>query len=504
MRNGRGITPRPFFIQPSELVAKANRMNRYPAFRQTDVLVRLPLAASTAQLLAAAWIAPSAEIRPRLIERLKYDATLAYWAHRAANCDTALGTRVNADPLSDWLIEEAATLFLAEETGGSVAGPAGEVLAQLARQSAARAQFAMHCGAEADRARLRHFALLSNSHEWFALVTESGSAVNGSQTVSASPNGSIAGAPLRVPTELKDQLTRCIAKFDELAEADWPADVRQAADRAAGLWTDSSEIGFPLALLAQKLHRGKHLEGQFGEALQAQKLESMAELAAGAGHEINNPLAVISGRAQLLLAGETDPERQHDLAVIHAQARRVHEMIADLMLFARPPLPHPTPVDLIELAKQVVREVGKSRLSQPTTRIRIRFAAEEPRLEVLADAAQLGVALRALLQNAVEAIGDAGDIEIKIESSGDTKAPGARAVIRDSGPGIAEAVRAHLFDPFFSGRTAGRGLGMGLAKAWRIVTNHNGTLEVTNPPGGGAEFVLTLPCAVSASGAAVA
>ena len=69
----------------------------------------------------------------------------------------------------------------------------------------------------------------------------------------------------------------------------------------------------------------------------SRKLAALAEFAAGAGHEINNPLTVISGRAQLLLRGETDPQRRRDLAVIHVQAMRITEMIADLRLFATPP-----------------------------------------------------------------------------------------------------------------------------------------------------------------------
>ncbi len=77
----------------------------------------------------------------------------------------------------------------------------------------------------------------------------------------------------------------------------------------------------------------------FDAALEAEKLEALAEFAAGAGHEINNPLTVISGRAQLLLRDEKDPERRRTLALIRAQAVRVNEMIADMRLFARPPEP---------------------------------------------------------------------------------------------------------------------------------------------------------------------
>src|SRR5258708_12572049 len=71
------------------------------------------------------------------------------------------------------------------------------------------------------------------------------------------------------------------------------------------------------------------------------KLRALAEFAAGAGHEINNPVATIVGYAQQLLAGETDPDRRHALATIGAQAYRIRDMIGDIMLFARPPGPNP-------------------------------------------------------------------------------------------------------------------------------------------------------------------
>ncbi|PWG73888.1 hypothetical protein DF186_20725, partial [Enterococcus hirae] len=71
------------------------------------------------------------------------------------------------------------------------------------------------------------------------------------------------------------------------------------------------------------------------------KLEAMAEFAAGAGHEINNPVATIVGRVQMLLKTEMDPERRQSLATIGGQAYRVRDMIGDAMLFARPPAPRP-------------------------------------------------------------------------------------------------------------------------------------------------------------------
>ncbi len=147
------------------------------------------------------------------------------------------------------------------------------------------------------------------------------------------------------------------------------------------------------------------LETRFAQTLTTEKLASLAEFAAGAGHEMNNPLAVIAGRAQMLLRDESHPERRRELAIIHAQALRVHEMIADLMLFARPPTPERRPCDLAKLIDQVRSELAPQATSQQT---RLTMQGHEQPCDVLADPVQLTVALRALVVNALEALHSTG------------------------------------------------------------------------------------------------
>src|SRR5882724_7142483 len=92
------------------------------------------------------------------------------------------------------------------------------------------------------------------------------------------------------------------------------------------------------------------------DRLELEKLEALKELAYGAGHEVNNPLANIAARAQTLLEDEHDPERRRKLVAIHRQAMRAHEMIADLMLFARPPQMNVAEFDLGAVVRRVVDE----------------------------------------------------------------------------------------------------------------------------------------------------
>ena len=250
---------------------------------------------------------------------------------------------------------------------------------------------------------------------------------------------------------------------------------------------------------ADDLVRLAEFEARFRQSLEAEKLEAMAEFAAGAGHEINNPLTVISGRAQLLLRDESDSERRHALALIVAQSMRVYEMIADMMLFARPPKPELRQVDLIELIDAVVADFSPRCACQETM---LRRTGEPGAVFIEADPVQITVAVRAMCQNSLESLQRGGHIEIAVETGADcpttpdvSSAAERREVriqIRDDGPGLKPEERRHIFDPFYSARQAGRGLGLGLSKAWRIVTNHGGRIDVESQPGCGATFSIVL------------
>ena len=227
-------------------------------------------------------------------------------------------------------------------------------------------------------------------------------------------------------------------------------------------------------------------EAAIAERLLNSKLESMAEFAAGAGHEINNPVATILGRANLLLAEETDLDRRASLATIGAQALRVRDMIGDAMLFARPPKPQRQNLDIETVLPEIV--------SPYESRFRAKhvgFTCETiPSLTISADRTQFAVAISALLQNALEATSSGNSVTLVTRSE---RPAFVRFEIVDSGTGLSETDRLHLFDPFYSGRQAGRGLGFGLSKAWRIVTQHGGRIVVVDVETGGCRFLIDWP-----------
>lgn len=204
----------------------------------------------------------------------------------------------------------------------------------------------------------------------------------------------------------------------------------------------------------------------------AAQLEALAEFAAGAGHEINNPLATIIGRAQLLLKDERDPQRRQMLLAIGAQAYRVRDMIGDAMLFGRPSAPELQPVDLARAVSDILSKQADDLASDRCT---VRMEIPDG-LILRADSTQLAIVLSELLRNSRQALQsvDGGEIRVRANSRNEF----AVFEIEDRGRGFSEIERHHAFDPFFSGRQAGRGLGFGLSKCWRIIQQHEGRIEI--------------------------
>ena len=255
---------------------------------------------------------------------------------------------------------------------------------------------------------------------------------------------------------------------------------------------DSIAVPVDLVQLARRVARMETMEADFDRQLEEEKLRALKELAQGAGHEINNPLANISLRAQSLLQSESDPERQLMLATINSQAFRANEMIADMMLFARPPRMDNRPVNVVTLVQQAVEDI-RDRAIQAGVAIRVDQGTGP--LMVDGDENHLVEAIKAVCVNSLEACAHGGLVELAIrEQSPDGQ--GQQGVVtievRDDGPGIPAEVRPHIFNPFYSGREAGRGLGFGLSKSWRIITQHGGRIEVERPEVG-ARLVISLP-----------
>lgn len=223
------------------------------------------------------------------------------------------------------------------------------------------------------------------------------------------------------------------------------------------------------------------------ERLRALKLEAMAEFAAGAAHEINNPLAVISGQAQYLLGHEAETARQQSLHKIITQVQRVHQLLTELMQFARPARPQPQWIEPSMLARETVLSLHEF-AQQRQVRIEGLDMPDLPTIHV--DPRQARTALECLVRNGIEAAGSGGWVRLGARATPDF----LEFLVEDSGQGPNPAHEPHLFDPFFSGRQAGRGRGLGLPTAWRLAQEQGGDVRHATAPGEPTRFVLSLPC----------
>ena len=240
--------------------------------------------------------------------------------------------------------------------------------------------------------------------------------------------------------------------------------------------------------------------------LQAQKMSALAELAAGAGHEINNPLAVISGQAQYITrqldqAASLVPEEPalaeylqtlqagiiRSLKTIVGQSQRIHQVLIDLMQFARPSPPRPQIVGIRELLRDLAQAM-QDLAHVKKVRLAVQDVPDTWRIRV--DSGQLTAALLCLLRNAVEAAPRKDGRDLRAEISGSET---LKLLVEDSGPGPTPEIQEHMFDPFYSGRSAGRGRGLGLPIAWRLAQQQGGEVYFDGHVQGITRFVLSLP-----------
>ena len=220
--------------------------------------------------------------------------------------------------------------------------------------------------------------------------------------------------------------------------------------------------------------------------LREAKLRSLAEFAAGAGHELNNPLAVIAGRAQLLLSRCQDPQVVRSLRIILGQAQRTHRMLRDLMFVARPPQPRPRACSPTDVLRACLEEYQAEREARG---IRLATELDDETTQAWVDPDQMHHLAGILLRNAIQASAAGALVRVKATNLSDC----FEWTFADEGRGVAPHEAEHLFDPFYCGRQAGRGLGLGLPRAARIVELAGGTIKWSSTPRQGSVFSVRIP-----------
>ena len=258
-----------------------------------------------------------------------------------------------------------------------------------------------------------------------------------------------------------------------------------------------SFIGLIRDLTDDKLAEERRLR-QATDMIAASRLATMGEMAAAIAHEINQPLAAIatyaSAAERLLNAG---PENTGDvkgaLASVKAQAHRAGEIIRKLRSFVKPEVASLEVKDLQSVIEDI-RSLAELDARANNIQLSIDVANNLP--EIIVDGVQIQQVILNLLRNGIDAMLDCDPDDRQLELHGYISSPDeVRVDVIDRGHGISQSVRDSLFNPFFTTKTSG--MGMGLAISQTIVKSHGGKLGFEDNPGGGTTFYVTLPTKVA-------
>lgn len=257
----------------------------------------------------------------------------------------------------------------------------------------------------------------------------------------------------------------------------WGAAVAGAAQQEATqrLGEELAEANRQLAAMQERLVR-------------TETMARLGELAAGAAHEMNNPLAIICGRAQLLAQSLPSESKGREAAgQIAEQAHRLSDLITELQRFADPPKPKRQPVQLAAMLHELVGRV-KAGLEEGQKDVHLSLQVDAAAPPVMIDRGQVTAAVAELLHNALQAGPKSVHITARIGPSADV----VTVQVCDDGCGMDPQVLAHAMDPFFSHKAAGRRMGMGLPRAQQIAKSHGGDVRLLSEPGRGTVATMTL------------
>jgi signal transduction histidine kinase len=222
------------------------------------------------------------------------------------------------------------------------------------------------------------------------------------------------------------------------------------------------------------------------QVLQAEKLATIGQMAAGIAHELNTPLTYIMGNLELLQAHGVSDRQKDMLASVGRGAERIKGLAQSLLAFSRPGQAEPTPLDVNDVIERSL-ELCHYQILKAGVQLEKELGRDLPTVNGVSN--QLEMALINLVVNAVQAMGKGGRLTI----SSRTVDGGVEVAVADTGPGIPEAIQATIFEPFFTTKPEGQGTGLGLSTVLMVVERHNGRIDFTTKAGAGTTFRIHLP-----------
>lgn len=224
------------------------------------------------------------------------------------------------------------------------------------------------------------------------------------------------------------------------------------------------------------------------ELIHSEKMSAIGQLVSGVAHELNNPMGIIMGYADLLEEAASNDKYATYAARIWEAAQRASGIVKNLLTLSRKQ-PHKT--ELVSL-NDVVRSVLEI-LAHPLKLSKIQglYELQSGLRDVIGDRQELQQVFLNLVTNAMQAMEGREDARLAIRTFNDGK--NVKAIVSDNGPGIPAWMHSKIFEPFFTTKPVGKGTGLGLSICHGIITDLHGTMRVESEPGSGASFIIELP-----------
>lgn len=231
----------------------------------------------------------------------------------------------------------------------------------------------------------------------------------------------------------------------------------------------------------------RRLQDTFEQLRRADRLAALGELSAGIAHEIRNPLASVKGSVAILETEIPAGHPKHEfIQIIREEADRLNRIVSEFLKFARPPRPRVEEVSLNQLLESTLlllqQERDRARVSLTTA-----LAPDLPVLRL--DPDQIRQVLLNILINGIQAMPDGGPLHVSTRWDGDRRT--AVVIVEDGGPGVPGNDLEHIFDPFYSTKAEGSGLGLSISH--QLVELHGGEITAENREGGGLRMRINLP-----------
>lgn len=298
-------------------------------------------------------------------------------------------------------------------------------------------------------------------------------------------------AELWWPISYQQQLIGAIVITQEACEDEQGAFTALADN--IGLWLHEAENRTLSTQLNEELaEMNRRLVASQAEVARVRSLAMIGDMAAGAAHELNNPLAVISGRAQLLNREDVDENIARTAKVIAEHAHKASAIVEELMEFAKPATPKPTTWSAGTLLAEIRREwLEKSSLKEADFVLQV--SDDDPKVH--ADAAQMRMLFDEIIRNAIESLNARHEPHLLVNCRRDLADDTVVIEFKDNGCGMSQEILEQAMTPFFSHRPAGRGRGLGLSRAARYAQINRGQIRISSELNEGTTVFVELPSA---------